>query len=90
MARYNSLLDVIKPAAETDKGITFINGEVNETRLSYGELLDYASKTLSILKDKGIKEGEEVLFQVEDNCDFISIFWACILKKYSVIQFMKG
>ncbi|APM39628.1 non-ribosomal peptide synthetase [Clostridium kluyveri] len=78
---YNSLLEVIESAKKSPNGITFISGKDKEKYLSYNELFLEACKILRVLQLGGIKPGFELVFQIEDNEKFISVFWACILGK---------
>ncbi|WP_340202268.1 amino acid adenylation domain-containing protein [Ascidiimonas sp. W6] len=63
----------------TDVGITFINGVNDEDFLSYAELYSSSLRILAFLQQKGLEPGEELLLQIEDNKNFILVFWACIL-----------
>jgi amino acid adenylation domain-containing protein/non-ribosomal peptide synthase protein (TIGR01720 family) len=62
-----------------DKGITFISGGNKEDFLSYQELYITALSGLGYLQYLGLKQGDELVFQVEDSSTFIRLFWACIL-----------
>lgn len=78
---YNSetLVDVIKTyAIDGHKGLMFING--NEDKfLSYQKLLEEALRVLYSLQSKGIKPRDEVLIQIENEEDYLTVFWACLL-----------
>lgn len=77
--RYNNLIEALKGAAGGRSGITFIEGGDSEIRLSYNELYIRAQEILHVLQKRGIRAGNEVVFQVEDNRTFVIYFWACIL-----------
>ncbi|WP_212004531.1 non-ribosomal peptide synthetase/type I polyketide synthase [Chitinophaga sp. HK235] len=62
-----------------DKGVTFISGASKEEFLSYHQLYVSARSLLAYLQEKGVKPGNEVVLQIEDNKTFIQFFWACIL-----------
>jgi amino acid adenylation domain-containing protein/non-ribosomal peptide synthase protein (TIGR01720 family) len=62
-----------------DKGVTFISAASKEEFLSYQQLYANATSLLAYLQEKGVKPGNEVVFQIEDNKTFIQFFWACIL-----------
>jgi amino acid adenylation domain-containing protein/non-ribosomal peptide synthase protein (TIGR01720 family) len=62
-----------------DKGITFIEGNGQEDFLSYSELYEAALRGLYLLQQKGLKPGNELVFQVEDYKIFLVTFWSCIL-----------
>lgn len=60
-------------------GVTFIESSKDETFISYRELYDKSLLLLGYLQELDIRPGEELLFQIEDNFHFLSLFWACIL-----------
>ena len=66
-------------ASEYDTGITFVEGEEKIFNLRYSELLDESLELLFLLQTSGVKPGDEMIFQLESNHDFIVGFWACIL-----------
>ncbi|EPR14447.1 condensation domain-containing protein, partial [Ruminiclostridium papyrosolvens] len=78
MSLYNSLVDLIvnKPV---NKGVTFISGEFDEVFISYYDLYEKALGILYNLQKNGIRRGNELVFQIKDNYEFVCCFWACIL-----------
>lgn len=63
-----------------DRGIVFIKSRQNEDQfVSYKKLWQRAVTILFNLQQKGIRPGNELLFQVSDNYDFIAVFWSCLL-----------
>ncbi|MEQ9404350.1 MAG: amino acid adenylation domain-containing protein, partial [Cyclobacteriaceae bacterium] len=75
-----NLVEAIKKASANEtKGITFIHDATNEDFLSYSDLYLSALRTLSLLRDKGLKSGDELVIQVQENKNFVTLFWACIL-----------
>ena len=78
MRLYNSLVDLIvnKPVK---KGVTFISGESDEVFISYSDLYEKAIRILYNLQKNGIRNGNELVFQIKDNYEFVCCFWACIL-----------
>lgn len=64
---------------EDQRGITFINGADKESFMAYETLCEEALKCLYLLQEvHGMKKGEELIFQVEDNKEFLILFWACL------------
>ncbi len=61
-----------------DRGITFINGSASERFVSYVDLLSRGKSALGYLQYKGLKAGDELIFQIEDNESFLVLFWACL------------
>lgn len=74
-----TLQDIIKAAALSEQGVTFINGRDEDRRLSYRALYGRALALLERLRALSVKRGDMVIFQVKDNEQFISLFWASVL-----------
>lgn len=80
MVSFNNLCEVLKHNMELgSKGITFINGDDAETRITYKELYNKALYKLRFLQSKGIGKNDELIFQIEDNEILLEVFWACLL-----------
>ncbi|GIO85790.1 hypothetical protein J25TS5_27220 [Paenibacillus faecis] len=78
--QFASLTDVMKERGTSEnRGITFIDGEDQEVRLSYKELYEESCRFLGYLQQQGVSPGREIVFQIEDNRRFVTAFWACIL-----------
>lgn len=73
-----------------DRGITFLFKKDHEEYLTYKELFNKARKVLYDLQSRGIKPKDELVFQVDNNLEFISIFWACILGGIIPVPITKG
>ena len=78
MSSTSTLLDFIFSVKETTKKIVFSNGRSVE-EMSYADLYDRACNTLFLMQKRGLKPGDEVVFQVENNSQFVVCFWACLL-----------
>lgn len=72
------------------RGITFIQEEKAEQFLSYGELYAKALSALGYLQRQLIPEGAEIVFQLEDNKDFLIVFWACVLGGFVPVPLAVG
>ncbi|NJD03458.1 MAG: HAD-IIIC family phosphatase, partial [Ruminiclostridium sp.] len=79
MIMYESLIDTIKDKNTNNKGITFVINENESRYFSYNEIYSKSLGILYGLQCKGIKPGDELVFQIEDNQEFIFLFWACLL-----------
>ena len=77
----NTLADVLESLHGTQPGITFIEGEKDESFLPYVGLYHSAKCLLFDLREYGLKPGDELVFQFQSNKKFIISFWACILGK---------
>lgn len=80
MNRMN-LVDIILNRQDKEKGITFINWSPGSYFVSYEDIYREARVILHHLQAKGLHPGNELIFQLEDNYDFVTIFWACIMGK---------
>jgi tyrocidine synthetase-3 len=72
------------------KGITFIKGNAEEDVLYYDQLIQEAMQTLGSLQQRGINNGDELILQVEDNRQFILLFWACLLGRIIPVPLSTG
>ncbi|WP_407883155.1 SDR family NAD(P)-dependent oxidoreductase, partial [Scytonema sp. NUACC26] len=59
--------------------IIYINSDGSEQVQSYSQLLEDAQRILGGLRKQGLKPQDKVIFQLEQNRDFISAFWGCVL-----------
>ncbi|WP_366295333.1 amino acid adenylation domain-containing protein [Paenibacillus sp. AN1007] len=79
-SQFQTLVDVIRDRSKmTDRGIRFIDSDKMETLVSYRQLLDEAKGYLGYLQSVGIKPGQEIIFQIQENKCFLVAFWACLL-----------
>ncbi|QLE39945.1 SDR family NAD(P)-dependent oxidoreductase [Nostoc sp. C052] len=75
-----TLGELLQRSAESStKGIIYIQPDGSEKVQSYRELWQDAQRILAGLRKLGIKPQDKVIFQLEDNQDFICAFWACVL-----------
>ncbi|MBD2253940.1 SDR family NAD(P)-dependent oxidoreductase [Nostoc parmelioides] len=68
-----------KAAQNSTKNIIYIQPDGSEKFQSYREVWQDAQRILSGLRKLGLKPQDKVIFQLEDNQDFICGFWACVL-----------
>ena len=77
---YKTLLDIIKSVGLKENiGIIFIDSDSDELFISYKYLYENALNVLYNLQLIGVESGQELLFQIGDNKEFLEVFWACIL-----------
>ncbi|MFS3915776.1 amino acid adenylation domain-containing protein [Bacillus australimaris] len=62
-----------------DRGVTYIKEDGHTLTQTYPELLTSAERILSGLREAGLTNGDQVLLQLKDHQDFITVFWGCIL-----------
>lgn len=65
--------------AGSAEGICFIRPDGSESRMTYRELLDAASRMLAGIRAAGVAPGETVVLQVADDPELLVAFWACVL-----------
>ncbi|WP_030542851.1 AMP-binding protein [Streptomyces albus] len=75
----DDLVDRLRRAAATDRGIPLVDGEGREHRMSYAELLDRASRVAAHLRARGLGHGDEVIVHAAAAGDIFTGVWACIL-----------
>ncbi len=80
-----NLVDLLNSVRESDKGITFlkINGE--ESFYSYRLLYKSALNRLQQFRNQGISVGDEIVFQISSDIIFIESLWASIIGGLTVI-----
>ncbi|UUF16684.1 non-ribosomal peptide synthetase [Flavobacterium panici] len=81
-------LENIKSGKES--GITFIEGNNGVEYLSYKKLYLEASYKLYALQEKGLKPGDEIVFQFQSNKSFVITFWACVLGGFIPVPIVLG
>ncbi|MCP4213369.1 MAG: AMP-binding protein [bacterium] len=87
---YNTLTELIMHRRKSDKGITFIQSSTEEQRFTYAQLHDSALNILANLQKKGIGKKAQLVFQLKDNIDTISTFWACLLGNITPVPITLG
>ncbi|MGA1875256.1 MAG: peptide synthetase, partial [bacterium] len=88
---FKSLVEVIEHhKTSAERGITFIHGEKSELSISYANLYSRAVSILFALQERGLKPGDELISQLYDTYDFLSVFWACLLGKIIPIPLSVG
>lgn len=65
----------------------FIISENFEISIKPEDFKARVMRILHYLQERGISPGDEVVFQIRDNYDFVCLFWACILGKIIPIPY---
>ncbi len=79
LKNYRNLVEVVQDRHAIDKGIRFIETSTKEQFYSYETVFTNAVRMLHFLQNQGLGPGDELIFQISNNDDFIVIFWACLL-----------
>jgi acyl-CoA synthetase (AMP-forming)/AMP-acid ligase II/acyl carrier protein len=79
MQLYNTLTDLLREARGKDREIRFIDGEKDESTVSFAELWNRASELLGSLQARGMQPGDELIIFSKSNESFVIAFWAAVL-----------
>lgn len=79
MELYNTLTELLAEARSKDREIRFIDGEKDESVLSFAELWERALALLGALQNRGMSPGDELVIFSKSNESFVVAFWAAVL-----------
>jgi len=79
MKRYDTMAHILEDARNNDRHIRFIDGENDESTLSFASLWDQAVELLGVLQAQGVERGSELVIFTRANKRFVVAFWAAIL-----------
>lgn len=73
-----NLFQALTAAAESGKGIYFVEASDKESFLPYHELQQQALAVLAQMQARGVRAGDELVFQYDDLRSLILTYWACV------------
>ncbi len=79
MKLYDTLAEMLEEGRSKDRHVLLIDGEKDESRISYAELSERANLLLGSMQERGMKAGDEVVVLSKSNESFLVAFWAAIL-----------
>jgi acyl-CoA synthetase (AMP-forming)/AMP-acid ligase II/acyl carrier protein len=79
MQLYDDLTQLLRDARTKDREIRFIDGDKDETVISFAQLWDNAVNLLGALQDRGMSAGAELVIFSKSNEKFVTAFWAAML-----------
>ncbi len=79
MRLYDTLIELLDDARSKDRHIRFIDGEDDESTVTFAELWDRALALLDSLQSKGMQKGDELVIFSKSNESFVVAYWAAIL-----------
>jgi acyl-CoA synthetase (AMP-forming)/AMP-acid ligase II/acyl carrier protein len=79
MPNYENLIELLADARSKDRHIRFIDGEHDESTLSFRELWDRALALLGALQARGMQAGDELVVFCNSNESFVVAYWAAML-----------
>src|SRR5258708_18372466 len=68
-------------SVDSEAGIFFVLSKDKVEKVSYRELYLESLLVLGFLQYKGVKAGDEMIIQLDNNRFFLTVFWACIIGK---------
>ena len=79
MRLYDTLIDLLSDVRTKDRHIRFIDGDDDESIVTFDELWERALAMLGSLQARGMEKGEELVIFCKSNESFIVAYWAAIL-----------
>ncbi len=79
MKLYDTMIELLEDARSRDREIRFIDGDKDESLVSFADLYDRALALLGSLQARGMKSGDELIIFSKSNESFVIAFWAAIL-----------
>jgi acyl-CoA synthetase (AMP-forming)/AMP-acid ligase II/acyl carrier protein len=79
MQLYDTLIDLLADVRSRNRHIRFIDGEDEESTVSFAELWDRALALLGSLQSRGMQQGDELVIFSKSNESFVVAYWAAIL-----------
>jgi len=79
MELYPTLIELLKTARTRDREIRFIDGENDESVLTFADLWEQAIALLGSLQARGMQPGDELIIFSKSNESFVVAFWAAVL-----------
>ncbi len=79
MRLFDSMADLLADAVGRDREIRFIDGDDDESTLSFASLRREALSLLGALQARGMQRGDELVIFTNHNRRFVVAFWASIL-----------
>ena len=79
MPRFEALPALLQANVRDDRSLIFIDGEDQQTTLSFAQLQRRALGLLGTLQRRGLTAGDAVILFVQDNARLLEMFWACAL-----------
>ncbi len=79
MKLYETMTDLLVDARDRNRHIQFIDGEHDESSMSFAELWERALALLGSFQARGMQPGDELVIFSKSNESFVVAFWAAIL-----------
>jgi len=79
MQLHDTLIDLLADARGRDRHVQFIDGERDETTITFAQLWDRALALLGSMQSRGMEQGDEVVIFTRSNESFVTAYWAAML-----------
>jgi len=79
MMLHDTLTHILRDARDKEREIRFIDGDKDESTLSFSGLWDNAVELLGVLQNRGMAPGDELVIFTKSNRQFVVAFWAAVL-----------
>ena len=79
MQLFDTLIDLFDSVRDRDREIRFIDGQHDESQLSFGDLWQRALRLLGALQARGMQKGDELVIFSKSNENFVVAYWAAVL-----------
>ena len=79
MKLYDTLADMLEEGRSRDRDVLLIDGEKDESRISFAGLSERAHMLLGSMQSRGMRQGDEIVVFTKSNESFLVAFWAAIL-----------
>ena len=75
--QFHTLNEALSCNRSEARFVTFINGQEDEKCISFEALYQRARGLLHVLQQHGISKGDHLILFLNDNQQFVDVFWAC-------------
>lgn len=90
-SKFDTLKDVLaNVSVNEDKGIYFSHHRNDDVFLSYKQLSCEAHLIAGAWQQQGVKANDKIVFQLEDNKNFVVAFWAAVVGNFIPVPVSSG
>ncbi len=75
---YRTLPEALDALSTSDRRITYLGSGDHRRAVRFADLRRRALGILGVLQDRGLKPGDQIIVLLNDNEQFIDVFWACL------------
>ncbi len=75
--QFHTLIAALEHNRSDDRFVGFINGQDDEKIITFNVLYKRALGLLNVIQSKGVKQGDYLILNLNDNEKMVDVFWAC-------------